>query len=244
MPGVRTSFTQLDFALVFGTGRDEWISLDLRTGKLNWRFPAPSSGDHCYENSTPDTDGVSVVVVAHNLMLYGLDGTGRKVWQKLARAAVSTNPFVYKDVEYFGSANRHVYGVNPATGEQLADLPVQAAPVRGFIWGGENDAEEIFFFGLIEKGGQERHLLLAYSDEFEREFWSSGSNTTWTSGVPMAWRDEVIAGNCQGAITAYRALDGALRWDGHVAGCVKGITHDDSELYIAVRKGVVYAYKP
>ncbi len=241
VPGVRTSFVQMDNAAIFGTGQDEWISIELRTGKLNWKFRAPLSDHQCHENSLPATDGVNIVVVSHDRTLYGLNGAGHKVWEKLWNVPVSTNPFVYKDVAYIGGTDKHVYGVNPATGEGMVDLPVPAIPVGGFIWGGKHEDESEFSLGSIESNGNKRNVLLAYSDEFEHVLWSLDSDVEWKCEAPYYWQGLVLAGNCSGQITAYRANDGRPQWNAAVKGCVQVLAGDRSAFYVGVKQGTLYS---
>jgi outer membrane protein assembly factor BamB len=241
VPGVRTNLLQMGNAAIFGTGQNEWISVELRTGKLNWKFSAPDSDHRCYENSSPATDSVNIVVVARNLKLYGLDAAGRKVWEKLSDAAVSTNPFVYKDVAYFGTTNKHVYGVNPATGEALVDLPVPAMPMRGFIWGGEHGDESEYSIGLVESNGSKRNVLLAYSDEFERVLWSHDSDAEWRCETPFYWHNLVLVGDCSGQITAYTANDGRPQWNAAVNGCVRILAGDRLAFFVGVEQGTLYS---
>jgi len=240
-PGVGTNFVRVDDNIIFGTRRDEWISVQLKTGRINWKFHAPLTDGQCYENSAPDSDSESIVVVAHNRELFGLDRAGHRIWSRVSNAAVSTNPFVYMDVAYFGTTDMHVHGVIPSTGEELADFSVPATPVRGFTWGGAND-ETVFSFGLIEKEEHKQHLLLAYRDGFERVLWSRDLRGDPGAGTPYYWNNFIVTGNCQGLIAAYSPNDGRPQWNATVKGCVQTIAGGTSTLFVGVKEGTLYSF--
>ena len=243
VPGVVGNFAMLDDSVIFGTGQDEWDSLDLQSGRLRWSFRSPNNHveNRCLMHSSPVTDGVSVFLIGDDRMLYGLDGkTGSKSWQKEWAASATTEPFMYKDVAYFGAADGHVYGLNPASGEMLVKLDAKVAPVEGFIWGGQHDNEREFSFGL-KQNGQHTRLLLAYGDEFESVLWSQSSATQWTLPTPYYWRDTVLTGNCNGKIVAYRADSGQASWTSSVSGCVSSFGGDNSMLLVGVKEGKLYS---
>lgn len=242
VPGVRTKLVQIDRAAVFGTGQDEWISVDLTAGKLNWKFGASDPPRECYANSSPATDGVNIVVATHDRKLHGLDGTGRQLWEKLAGATVSTNPFVYKDVAYFGARNKHVYGVNPGTGETLVDLAVPGVPEGDFIWGEVAGDYFVYSLASVDRNGITPSLLLAYSDEFEKVVWLERSDGELKCRTPYYWHGLVLAGNCNGQITAHRANDGYPQWKVGVKGCIRTLTGDRSAFFVGVEPGTLYSF--
>jgi outer membrane protein assembly factor BamB len=242
VPGVRTKLVQIDKAAVFGTGQDEWISVDLMAGKLNWKFGPRDPQRECYANSSPATDGVDIVVATHDRKLHGLDGMGRQLWEKLARANVSTNPFVYKDVAYFGARNNHVYGVDPATGKTLVDLAAPGVPEGDFIWGEVGGDYFVYSLASVDRNGLTPNLLLAYSDEFEKVVWSQRLDGELICRAPYYWQGLVLAGNCKGQIMAYRANDGHPLWEVGVEGCIRTIAGDRSAFFVGVETGKLFSF--
>jgi hypothetical protein len=242
LPGVRTKLVQIDRAAVFGTGRDEWVSVDLMAGKLNWKFGARNPQRGCHANSSPATDGVDIVVATHDGKLHGLERTGRQLWEKLAGASVSTNPFVYKDVAYFGLGNKHVYGVDPMTGKTLNDLAVPGVPEGDFIWG--EVAGDYFVYSLASADGSgiTPNLLLAYSDELEKVVWSERLDGELKCRAPYFWHGLVLVGNCRGQIKAYRANDGYPQWELGVKGCIRTLAGDSSAFFVGVEGGKLYSF--
>jgi outer membrane protein assembly factor BamB len=151
---------------------------------------------------------------------------------------------MYKDVLYFGAADGHIYGLNPANGTPLNNLATPAIPKGRFAWGSRGGVEKEYVFGMEKKDGLSRGVLLKFSDEFERVLWTQLAEREWTSDQPHVWRDWVIAGNCKGDMVAYAAEDGKPAWADHVKGCIRSFGHDESTLYIGVQEGTVYAYQP
>lgn len=242
VPGVRTNLVPIDRAAVFGTGQDEWISVDLTEGKLNWKFGARDPQGECYANSSPATDGVDMIVVTHDGKLHGLDGTGRQLWQKLAGAPVSTNLLVYKDVAYFGAMNKHVYGVNPMTGETLVDIAVPGVPERDFIWGEVAGDYFVYSLASVDRNRITPNLLVAYSDEFEKVVWSEPCGGELKCRAPYFWHGLVLTGNCKGQIAARRANDGYPEWEVDVKGCIGTIGGDGSAFLVGVEAGILYSF--
>ena len=151
---------------------------------------------------------------------------------------------MYKEVLYFGAADGHIYGLDPTDGSPLNSLMTTTIPKGRFALGAPEGIENEYVFATGKMDGKTKGAVLAFSDEFERELWSSYSDHDWTSEQPHAWKDWVIAGDCKGDVVAYRAVDGKLAWSDHVKGCVRSFGHDDSTLYIGVQEGTVYAYRP
>jgi hydroxylaminobenzene mutase len=151
---------------------------------------------------------------------------------------------MYKDVLYFGAADGHIYGLNPANGAPLSNLATPAIPKGRFSRDSRGGVEKEYVFGIEKKESQSRGVLLKFSDEFERVLWTQLAEREWSSEQPHVWKDWVIAGNCEGDVVAYGATDGKQAWSEHVKGCIRSFGHDESTLYIGVQEGTVYAYRP
>jgi outer membrane protein assembly factor BamB len=242
--GPSTSFAEMDHAVVFGTREDEWIAVTVGSGKVNWKFSEAGPDAQCEIRTAPVTDGQTVNLVAHDGTLFALNGAGRKIWSQQPSSPVTTSLFIYKDVLYFGAADRHIYGLDPATGRPLNNLATPAIPKGRFAWGSRGGVETEYVFGIEKKDGQSRGMLLKFSDEFERVLWTQPAEREWTSEQPHVWKDWVIAGTCKGDIVAYGTTDGKQAWSEHVKGCIRSFGHDESTLYIGVQEGTVYAYRP
>lgn len=241
--GPSTSFAEMNHAAVFGTREDEWIAVAVDSGKVNWRFSESGSDPQCEVRTAPVTDGDTVDFVAHDETIFALNRAGRKIWSRRPSSRITTSLFMYKDVLYFGTADGHIHGLDPANGGPLTHLTTRAIPKGRFAGGSRGGVETEYVFGIEKKGGQSRGVLLKFSDEFDRLLWTRPAEREWTSEQPHVWKDWVIAGNCKGDIVAYGTTDGKQAWSEHVKGCIRSFGHDQSTLYIGVQEGTIYAYQ-
>jgi outer membrane protein assembly factor BamB len=241
------SFVSLDehnpkSPVIFGTRDGEWISVEASAGKVNWRLRATPSGTNCSTRTSVATDGVHVCFVAQDGTLHSLDGdSGQELWKRKPDSEPKTDVLMYKDVLYFGGADKHIYGLNPEDGTTLVRLQTLYTP-NGAIaeTDRQGEGEHAFVYGSARK----EDAVMSFSDEFDRVRWARSSTERWSSGQPEPWGKVVIAGSCRGDVVAYRVQDGKPQWNGHVDGCITSLAHDDSNLYIAVREGALYVYHP
>jgi outer membrane protein assembly factor BamB len=243
--GPSTSFVEIDGAIVFGTREDEWLSVDLDTGKMNWKFGDTAPDPQCEVPRAPVTDGEKVYFAAHNGAIYALEPKqGRMVWRHKPAAEITTSLAMYKDVLYYGTANHHFIGLDIANGKMLSDLELPAAAAGRTAWAKRGDSEIDYLFAVEREEKIHRGMLLGLTDEFESIEWSAKSDREWTSEQPHVWKRWVIAGNCQGDIVAYGTSDGQPQWRDHVKGCIRSFGHDATTLYVGVQEGTMYAYRP
>jgi outer membrane protein assembly factor BamB len=242
-PAVVTSsnFVLLGTAIVFGI-REGALSVDLETGRKKWDFTASTTPTSCGAKTSIATDGVNVYLLADNSTIYALEGvSGHELWKQNSPFRITTGLLIYKDVLYFGVPGQ-VKSLNIADGRQLGALKVPATPDGIFTWHRRGETDFEYSYGMTKTPG--KSALLAYADEFEDVAWSHESSDLRTSDAPMPWKSVVVAGNCRGDIRAYGSAKGALAWKAQVDGCITGFAHDDSTLFIAVREGALYAFRP
>ena len=230
--------------LVFSTGDGEWLSVDARSGKVNWRFRTTPSGANCESRTSVATDGVTVCFLAQDGTLHCLDAkSGRELWRQQRKSAPTTDVLMYKDVLYFGSADDRIYGLIPANGKLVVQLRTPYTPIGG-IAEADKETSADFEFSFATNGNTGQGVLMSYSDEFDRVLWSRSSAEGWSSNQPEPWKGVLVAGNCRGDVVAYRISDGEPQWRTHVDGCIEGLAHDSGSLYIEVREGAIYTYHP
>jgi len=228
--------------VVFGTREGEWLSINADSGAVIWRYRATSRGMNCESRTSIVSDGVTVCLLAHDGSIHCLDGkSGRELWKQRPDSTITTDVLMYKDVLYFGTADSRITGLNPANGEKLVRLRTPYTPSGGIVES-YPDIKDEFLFVYATVGNSSTGAALTLSDEFESVVWSRTSAEHWTSRKPELWKGVLVAGNCQGDLVGYRIRDGEPQWHAHVDGCVDGLAHDDSTLYISVREGAVYAY--
>lgn len=240
--GPSTGFARIDNSIVFGTRGDEWISIQLDTGKENWRSTPDSQDTQCEIRSQPVTDGGNVFFVTHDGTIHALDGaSGREAWKYSPPAPITTSLFAYRHVLYFGTRDGRVYGINPSDTKIVVQVKTFATPIGRFV-SGNGPREFQYVFGT-KKTGNTDGVLIALGDDFEL-LWAVPSESEWSSEVPHLWNGMIVAGDCRGNFKAYHDVTGALLWNYHVKGCIRSFGHDQTTLYIGTQEGAVYAYQP
>lgn len=248
--GPSTGFARISNAIIFGTREDEWISVAMDSGKVNWTFRDASPDPQCEIRTSPVTDGKRVYFVTHNSAIVALNSSGHKIWTQRPSSLVTTSLFLYKNLLYFSANDRHIYGVKPVDGSPMVKLETPAIPKGRFAWGRQGGRDIEYAFALDKnkdknkEDGRDQGVLLAFGDKFESVLWASMAEREWMSDQPHVWRDWIIAGNCKGDVAAFGASDGKPVWTDHVKGCIRSFGHDESTLYIGVQEGTVYAYEP
>lgn len=240
-----TSFVEAGDAVILGTRQDEWLAVDVDSGKLQWRFNDSAPDPQCEIPKLAATDGTVLAFVSHDQVLHILDiKSGRERKRIVLSSPASSSLFMYKDVLYFGTEDGSLRSLNPENGQWLGETKEPAVLSGHFAWTqrGSAYAEYAIGSGLGDK--RNNGVVLAFTDEFGALLWSQRAEMEWSSEQPHLWKEWVIAGNCRGEIRAYRVTDGILAWRAHVQGCIRSFGHDASTLYVGVQEGTVYAYRP
>ena len=106
-------------------------SLDLATGKENWRYPTPGR-----VQSSGAVAGATVYVGGQDGSMFALDAaTGREAWRYWVGAAVTSSPVPRDGQLFFGADDGYVYALS---GEGTDPGPIH----RAVFW---NDARPIAF---------------------------------------------------------------------------------------------------
>jgi outer membrane protein assembly factor BamB len=229
--------------VVFGTRDGRWLAVEVASGKIRWRLETTDTRSDCGARPSVTTDGVNVCFLALDRIIHCVEAkSGRELWKRSPRFAITTTLFMFKDVLYFGTANHQIYGLDPANGRQLSILHTDYTPTGSFVWSYKDkktNDEYIHGFAVDRKNGS--GSILTFGDEFEDVVWSRNSDQPWTSGEPELWRGNLFAGNCHGEIVGYDATDGKPQWKLNVNGCITNFSQNDSTLYVTVKEGVIYA---
>jgi len=229
-------------SFIFGTREGEWLSVNAASGTVNWRFRATPPGANRKSSTSVVTDGVNVCLLALDGTIHCLNAkSGTELWKQILPSPATTQLTMYKDGLYFGTADGRITGVDPENGNAGVKLKLSKAAVGGIVESDSGTKGDFEFAYGLDKTGEPR-ALLSFSDEFGGVVWSQESTLPWTSGKPEPWKGFVIAGNCQGEFVAFRSESGVPEWKSKVDGCIEGFGHDESNLYIVVREGTIYAY--
>ena len=235
---VPTDIVQLNLSVHFGSFQDQWSSVDLKTGSLNWSFSTGATNKKCDLPKAPVTDGHRLFIAGLDGVIYSLDATtGRVGWKRKLPAAPSTG-LALKDLSiYVGTSDQRIYRLNAETGAVISELATEAKPVGRLVFA--NDSMWLFLQNASERVG----YLISIDSKLTAVRWKQRSSPDWASERPHLWKDLVVAGNCRGEVTAFHATDGAPQWNLSLKGCIRSIGSDDNMLFVGVQEGTIYAYE-
>ncbi|HEX7336165.1 MAG TPA: PQQ-binding-like beta-propeller repeat protein [Gemmatimonadales bacterium] len=221
-------------------------SLDLKTGRENWR--APTGGR---VRATPAVSGNLVVVGSWNGRVYGLDlRTGRERWvhrtmgdtldsQKFGfdRRAIQSSAAIADGGVYLGSRDGAVYGLEAATGERRwrvshrGSWVIGSPAVRG---------------GRVYAGSSDGHFVHALDAATGREVWKLPTRGNVLASPVLLGSALVIATSRTdapaGELLTLDAVSGAVRWRLPLdEASVSTPAAADGELYLGTEAGSVLA---
>jgi outer membrane protein assembly factor BamB len=235
---VPTDIVQLNSSVYFGSFQDQWSSVDLKTGNLNWSFSTGATNTECDPPKTPVTDGNRLFIAGLDGVIYSLDAsTGRVNWKRKLPSTPSTG-LAIKDMSiYVGTINQRIYRLNPETGAVISELATEAKPVGRLVFA--NDSLLLFLQNASERVG----YIISVDSKLTSIRWKQRSSPDWSSERPHLWKDLVIAGNCRGGLSAFRVTDGEPQWNLSLKGCIRSIGSSGNILFVGVQEGTIYAYE-
>ena len=234
---VPTDIVQLKSKVYFGSFQDKWSSVDLQSGRLDWSFSIGTPNENCDPPKSP-------IVVDNNLFIVGLDGviysldpsSGRVVWKRKLTSSPSTGLALRDKTIYVGTMDQRMYRLNAATGTIISELTLEAKPVGRLTFA--NDSLLMFLENASERVG----YIISVDSKLAGIRWRQKSSPDWASERPHLWKEFVVAGNCRGGITAFRASDGMPQWSFSLNGCIRSIGSSGDLLFVGVQEGTIYAY--
>lgn len=166
---------------VFGNQNGSIEALDMRTGKLKWRYKTKGP-----VFSSPAEQKGSIVVGSADGIIYCLNKTGKLNWKFVTNASVLGSPLIEDGVVYIGGSDHHYRAIDLKNGRLLFEYdslegPVMSRPVID---------NNILLFGAWDK------YLYAY-DLAKKQLkwkWSNGSsviNYSPAACIPVV-KDEVV----------------------------------------------------
>src|SRR5688572_22009183 len=110
---VPTDIVQLNSNVSFGSFQDNWSSVNLNTGDLNWRFSTGAINKDCDPPKAPVADNNRLYIAGLDGIIYSLDASsGRVVWKRKLAAAPSTGLALSDKTIYVGTTDQHIYRLN------------------------------------------------------------------------------------------------------------------------------------
>jgi outer membrane protein assembly factor BamB len=235
---VPTDIVQINSSAYFGSFQDQWSSVDLKTGSLNWSFSTGAFNRECEIPKKPVTDGNRLFIAGQDGVIYSLDAlSGRVSWKRKLPAAPSTGLALRDKTIYVGTTDQRLYRLNAETGAVISDLAIEAKPVGRLAFA--NDSLLLFLQNASERVG----YIISVDSKLTGVRWKQRSSPDWASERPHLWKDLVLAGNCRGELTAFRAADGEPQWSLTLKGCIRSIGSSGNMLFAGVQEGTIYAYE-
>jgi outer membrane protein assembly factor BamB len=235
---VPTDILRVGSSVFFGSFQDQWSSVDLKTGSLNWSFSTGATNKECDPPKAPITDGNRLFIAGLDGVIYSLDAsTGRVGWKRKLPAAPSTGLALREMSIYVGTSDERIYRMNAETGAVLSELATEANPVGRLVFA--NDSLLLFLQNASERVG----YIISVDSKLSGVRWKQRSSPDWASERPQLWKDLLVAGNCRGEMAAFRAADGEPQWNLSLKGCIRSIGSSGNMLFVGVQEGTIYAYE-
>jgi len=234
---VPTDIVQLGSNLYFGSFQDQWSSITLQSGVLNWNFSTDSPNKNCDPPKSPVGHDNRLFLTGLDGVVYALDAkTGRVEWKRKFAAPPSTSLALRDKSLYVGTSDNHLYSLSTETGNVLAELAVDATPVGRLSF----DGDSMFMF--LEDRSERAGYVVGLDPKLAGVRWMQKSSREWASERPHVWKGLILAGNCRGEVASFRASDGAPQWTLQVKGCIRSIGSSGNLLFIGVQEGTIYAF--
>jgi len=220
--GARTGLTRSGQTILFATYSGRLIALDLETGKRQWDFASP-------EFKGADLGAFQQAVLGGRVFygspkaLHAFDvSSGREIWQKPLAAPISTGIVVSGERLYFGTADSHVYRVNPARGDVEATIATRYQP--GYFL-----PSVVGTTLVVQSAGAKQ--LEAFDLDLKQELWSLPANKSWGSPQMAKWGEMLIAGDEDGDAVAIRLANLSIAWTKRIGGIIRGVQVDGDAVY-------------
>ena len=235
---VPTDIVRLGSNVYFGSFQDQWSSVDLHTGDLNWSFSTGAPNKDCDMPKAPATDGNRLFIAGLDGVIYALDAlSGRVTWKRKLPAAPSTSLSLKDKTIYVGTNDQRIYRLNAETGAVISELAVDAKPVGRLAFA--NDS----LFMFLENASERVGYIISVDTKLSGVRWKQRSSPDWASERPHLWKEFVVAGNCRGGIGAFRATDGEPQWNLSLKGCIRSVGSSGNMLFAGVQEGTISAYE-
>jgi outer membrane protein assembly factor BamB len=235
---VPTDILQLNSNVYFGSFQDNWSSVNLDTGGLNWSFSTGVTNKDCDPPKAPVVDANHLFIAGLDDVIYSLDASsGRVRWKRKLPTAPSTALALKDKTIYVGTTDQHLYRLNAETGAVVSELALEAKPVGRLVFA--NDSLLMFLENRSEQVG----YIISVGSKLTGLRWKQRSFPDWASERPHLWKDLVVAGNCRGEMAAFRVRDGEPQWKLNLKGCIRSIGSSGNMLFAGVQEGTIYAYE-
>ena len=226
------------FGAIFG---DELVSLDVKSGKINWTFASGYDGKAFRWSQSPAVAADRVFFGGINGTVYALEKqSGKLIWKRDLGSRVSTNLTTAGNDLYIGTADGFIRRLDTKTGEITAEMKLETTPVGWPTVTGDS----LLLFLNRGGGAGGAQSLLSVDRALKKIEWRQSVPSSWSVTRPFIWRSTVLAGTEEGEVKAFRLSDGVEQWTISLKGTIRSFGSDESVLYIGTLAGTVTAFQP
>jgi len=235
--GIPTPVIEWKNLIFFGSVNDRWYAADAGTGKTAWEYQAAGANAECGILRAP-------VVIEDNLYVLASDGsihilntqTGKLLLKIHPPSRPRTALAMYHDQVLFGGENDTIYALKPG-GQPEAIARLEGMPTGRMELKG--DVLWVFLDSPDHRG-----RLASVDIRSGKLLWTHTTEHPWSSDKPRLWKDQILAGDCEGHLSSFASDDGRELWSEEFKGCIRSIGTSPDVLYIGVLQGPLYAFTP
>jgi len=214
------------------TRADSLLCLDLASGRRVWTFAGKFPSTDVYLFRSPAVAGNRVFFGGTDETVRAFDlESGRLLWQRSLGTPISSGILAVGDELVLAVGSGALYRLDQATGAVREQFPVGGAFLGPPIAVGDS-------------------LILLGCDRSIACVDRARSRVRWqrpvegnSSSRPYVWHGMMLVGTEGGELHGYRGSDGVAQWSHAFTGVIRGIGHDERDLYVGTQAGMLYAYR-
>ena len=211
---------------------DELICLDLKTGRLEWRFAGGPANDSFHMTASPAVLGTHVYFGTVEGKVHAIDArSGKAAWTKSLGDRVTATLLVDRDDLYVGTSTGRMIRLDRKTGRVAAEIALPDAP--RFTPALTHDAVLVF-------AGKESFICLERSLENVR--WAQTGSSPWRSSQPLVIDRTVLVGDLDGNVVAFDIDTGMQLWARSLCEDIRSLGAADGRFYAGTKEGTLYAW--
>jgi len=231
--GVVSDIVRAGNRVVAVTRAESLLCLDLASGRRVWTFNGTYPTTDLYLFRSP-------AVVGGRVFFGGMDETvrafdlesGRLLWERPLGKTINSGIVALGDDLMLTVGGDTLCRLDQATGAVRGQFPVGGPYIGPPVTVGDS---------LVFLGGD--RSIACVDCAVTRVRWLQTLPDRNSSSRPYPWRGLVLAGTVKGELQAFRTRDGMLQWSHTFNGVIRGIGHDERDLYVGTQAGMLYAYR-
>lgn len=233
--GVATTPLAAGNAVIVASATGKVARIDAASGKAVWSVAPDGARPVLPYIQSPASDGRRVYFASNSPKLFALDApNGTVVWRKDFPARINTSLQVHGGTLYAGTADGHLYALDPASGEVRRRISLGGMPYGTLVV-----TPPLLVTLVAAKPAKVVALdLSTYTTRWERT-----TPREWTTMQPLVHDGTVIAGNEEKELCAFALDSGETRWCTPVPQVPRGLGTSGGMLYVGTLNGRILAYR-